>query len=242
MTFGYVLTGAKNFEEVYRTTKTINANCIKVITGWGLNWNDYIEGNRRALVCSLVPTVVIRTVAGDPSSSGALHPVPELVVAEIEPWYAVKRDIIVEIGNEPNVFSSEQEYIYVYRWYLEQTINQLRTYFPHAKIMSTAMQPDKNVERWYQIFSEPSMNIYDMVDYVGVHAYEHTSFFKPETKHLTKMRNLFNSYAGKLFFTELGINGFNPNKLEEYRQISVSNPVTYYHYNSYGDIDGSYHV
>lgn len=240
--FGYVLTGAHTFEEVYKVTKILKADTLKVVTAWGLNWNDKVEGDRRALICSLTPNTVIRTKAGDPSSNGTLHPVADEVIAEIIPWYAVKRDIIIEIGNEPNTYSSEPEYIYIYRWYLAETIQRLRTFFPHAQIISTALQPTKNVKRWYEIFNAPDLNIYTKVDYIGVHAYEHTSFLHPQTGDISRMQSIFQKYTEKLFWTELGINGANPKKIEEYRQISLHNPVTYYHYNSFMDVDANYHV
>jgi hypothetical protein len=237
-----VLTGARDFEEVYRTIRAIDADTIKVVTGWGLSWDNYDEGDRRSLVCSLVPNTVVRTRTGDPSSGGTLHPIPENVVREIQPWYDRKRNIIIEISNEPNVYSSDINYIYEFRWYLAECIHLCRTRFPHAKIMSTAVQPDKDVERWHQIFSEPNMNIYDMVDYVGVHAYEHMSFAQPITHHYDKMLSIFSKQKSKLFFSELGINGKNSNKLAEYRKIAKQFPVTYYHYNSALDIDPQYHV
>ncbi len=245
--FGLVLTAAVNFEEIYTAVKIRRLDTIKVVTGWGLNWNDSVDGNRRALVSSLVPNIVVRTVAGDPSNpSAATFPIVDDVIAEITPWYAVKRDIIIELGNEPNILPYEgtelQDFVYTYRWYLAESIKRLRYFFPHAKLMSTALQPDKKVDYWYQIFSAPDMNIYNMVDYVGVHAYEHTSFLSPQTNHFAKMITRFKPYQKKLFFSELGIAGTNPNKLDEYRTISHSYPVTYYHYNYYGDIDGNYHV
>jgi hypothetical protein len=237
--FGYVLTYARNVEELYIATKKIGADTIKVITAWGLPWDSTQEGNTRALIASLTPNTVIRTKSGDPSSNGTLYPIPDIIIQEIRPWYSVKRNIIIEIGNEPNVHSSTQDYVYIYKWYLAQTILRLRVEFPHAKIMSTALQPDKNVEYWHQIFSE---DIYDTVDYVGVHAYEHRSFTQPITHHYDKMLSIFALQKSKLFFSELGINGANSNKLAEYKAIAMRFPVTYYHYNSALDIDPQYHV
>lgn len=240
-----VLTNAPSFDHVRNVVLRQKLDTIKIVTGWGLPWND-IKNNNRALICSLTPHTIVRTTNGDPSNAQSTkHPIPDKILAEIEPWYKCKRDIIVEIGNEPNMWSNDQDYIFTYRWFLNETIKEIRKTFPLAHIMSTALQPEREVKQWYDIFSQEEMNIYEKTDYVGVHAYEYISFFPgtiPSTNHYKKMVQLFEKYKSKLFFSELGINGNTKNKIEEYRLLSSTYPVTYYHYCFDRMIDSAYHI
>lgn len=243
--FGMVLTNAPSFDHVRSIVKKQRLDTIKVVTYWGLPWDEQ-SNNNRALICSLTPNTIVRTVSGDSSNpQGSLHPIPEKVIEEIKPWYECKRDIIIEIGNEPNMHANTEMYIYTYRWYLNECIKACRKHFPLAQIMSTALQPDRQVQHWYDIFSARDMNIYDSVDYVGVHAYEHMSFQTDAiiaTNHMKYMLDIYKGYKARLFFSELGINGRNPNKLEEYRTISNEFPTTYYHYCFDRMVDSAYHV
>lgn len=244
--FGVVLTQAHSFDEFRTFVKKNTLDTIKVVTAWGLSWEDQ-RSNNRALICSLTPNTVVRTKSGDPSYLLATrHPIPDYVVQEIEPWYRCKRDIIIEIGNEPNLFSSESRYFYEYRWYLLETIKVCRRHFPLARIMSTALQPDYNVQAWFSVFNEKGSNVHDVVDYVGVHAYEHTTFLPnsayAQTRHLQKIEQMYAPYKDKLFFSELGINGVSNRKLQEYRVIGDRYPTTYYHYVQDEGVDSQYHI
>jgi hypothetical protein len=237
--FGVVLTAAHQFREVYNTIQKNNLDTLKVVTAWGLPWD---ENCNRALVSYATPNLIVRTKAGDPSVyQASLHPVYHYVFDEIDPWYKARQDIYIEIGNEPNIRDSSNDYIYTYRWYLAETIQACRVRYPQAKIISTALQPDRDVEKWHHIFSEQSMNIYSMVDYIGVHAYDARSFDTPTQYHIQKMLRIFGTQ--KLFFTELGI--ANPDvkdRIAQYKRVAQHYPVVYYHYNSMKDMDGNYHA
>src|SRR4051812_20130974 len=98
---GVVVTHVYNLGQLADCLNRGGYDTIKVVTGWGMDagWNT--ENMRQLL--HMAPNVIVRTVAGDPSYD---HHNPDFqlpdanrVRSELAPWYAIRPDIMFEIGN-----------------------------------------------------------------------------------------------------------------------------------------------
>lgn len=189
-------------------------NTVKVVTGWGLpsGWTD--NTRREALSCT--KHAIVRTVAGDPSYGGNVahshtYLYPDKVLSEIAPWLEINPELWIELGNEPNVIDDGKNDapIWVYRWFLNETIQKIRHYWPKARIVSPApiMEAHRRPSRWFEIMAD----VIRSCDAVGFHAYEHLSFTRtapPVTNDLALCQRigmrLFSNQPW--FMTEYGIN------------------------------------
>lgn len=188
---------------------------LKVVTGWGVpgGWTD--GAIRRAV--GMAPDVIVRTVMGDPSYGGNINRShwflqPEAVLREVDPWLRVRGDLLVELGNEPNVIDSGPDsdgIIWVYRWFLNETITALRARYPRVRLISPApiMDVARRPDRWFAILADSIRRC----DYVGLHAYEHTNWMgaPPTTGDLGRCIAAAQQLApGRPWLlTEYGING-----------------------------------
>jgi hypothetical protein len=194
---GVILTYVESLDTLEDCVRRGGYDTVKVVTGWGLprSWDD--EARRR--VIAMVPNLIVRTVSGDPSyarphdplAGGPLpgakgpdaqyweydFPRPERVEEEIAPWYALKPDIMIELGNEPNVFNQDDQFIWNWTYFLERSIERCRDRFPQATLISPGFMMDArgNMRRFYEIARQQIA----MCDYVGVHFYEYFAF-KPD--------------------------------------------------------------
>lgn len=234
---GVVLTHTNSLSGLLDTMHANQLGVIKVITGWGIGraWTD--PDRRLAARASML---LVRTEAGDGKTLDANRAVNQLL-----PWYTIRPDLIVEIGNEPNApnapgagVATDQE-IWEYRYNLLAAIRRIRTEMPRARIIGPAMVADATMNRWLAILGDTT----PLVDYIGLHAYEWYQFEPAGTRQLTTALDaaaqLCRMYGHKpLFFTELGINDMKETpvitKLQRYRALSGTLPgnvagVCYYH-------------
>lgn len=208
---GPILTQASSLAPVAACIKRGGYTALKVITGWGLpsGWT------RQAMTqaAQMVPHLIVRTVAGDPSYNGGKQRFPyfQAVAQEIAPWYTVRPQLYIEIGNEPNLFGWDEDGCWAYRWYLEQTIRVCRETFPQAKLIAPALLLEERCRprRWLELCSD----VMWACDAIGVHAYEHDAWLASEQRHGTTgqmelLRRLYGQFFPKhsWLLTEYGIN------------------------------------
>lgn len=258
---GPVLTQCHSLDQVQAAIANGGYNALKVVTGWGSP-----EGWTRGAmtrVANMVEHVVVRTVAGDPSYADGRFglPIPKNVLTEIGPWYTVRPDIWIELGNEPNRAGWSEAQCWTYRYYLALSIAECRHAFPRARLIAPAalLQPDTNPGRWLEICAD----IMRTCDAIGVHAYEFDAWLRSEQRHgstgqLAQLRDLYaRLFAGQQWLlTEYGIHdpGTPPDvKGRRYAAMlrrKASTPALppqiigalYYHLCFDGAVDPSYHI
>jgi D-sedoheptulose 7-phosphate isomerase len=199
---GVILTYVETLDQLEECVRAGDYNAVKVVTGWGLasGWSP----EARARVLKMVPNVIVRTVSGDPSYArpfdsisgarpGAIgpnaqywdydFPDPNTVEQEIGEWYGIRPNIMIEIGNEPNVYNQDDDFIWRWNYFLDQAIQRCRERFPQAKLISPGfmMDPRGKIARFYEIAHQTIAKC----DYIGVHFYEYYAF-KPDQGPVTK--------------------------------------------------------
>ncbi|GAB4444519.1 MAG: hypothetical protein OHK0015_45970 [Chloroflexi bacterium OHK40] len=278
---GVVLTYVDSLDTLEDCVRIGGYDAVKVVTGWGLptGWND--DSRRRVL--ELVPHVIVRTVSGDPSYGRPIDPLsggplpgakgpnarywdydflnPDRVEEEITPWYRLKPTIMIELGNEPNVFNQDDDFIWIWAYHLEQTIARCRKAFPQATLISPGFMADArgNMRRFYEIAHKQIA----MCDYVGVHFYEYYAFTPdkaPATKgELRDVVLLHQQFFPDMpwYITEYGIHNTDQTPRAEkgarYARLihggegwpplpaNIAGAV-YYHLQMKGDIHPEYHI
>lgn len=278
---GVVLTYVESLDTLEDCVQLGGYDVVKVVSGWGLpqGWND----DTRRRVVAMVPNLIVRTVSGDPSYARPVDPLskkhmpgarganaqyweydflnPDRVVAEIAPWYALKPDLMIELGNEPNVFNQDDEFIWRWAYFLEETIKRCRASFPQATLISPGFMMDAagKMQRFYEIAQRQIA----MCDYVGVHFYEYYAF-KPDQGPATKgelrdavalHQQFFPDMAW--YITEYGIHNTDQvprgEKGARYARLVHSGEgwpalplnvagAVYYHLQTRGDIHPEYHI
>lgn len=228
MFYGPVLTNVQSMARLFEYRTQLRFDSIKVITSWGLDsgWND----TTRAQILTLTPNPVVRTTYGDPSNKGKIAyamPYAQNVVEEIEPWIRFKPDLIVEVGNEPNIGIMPTQFIWEYRYHLSEAIKLLRAKFPMVRIIAPGFIVNKTMKEWLSIVGD----VFATADYIGVHAYEHVTYTDsttlPKTNHLQEKTDLLAYLKKPLILTEFGINATSHNgkpitnkmKQQEYRDL-----------------------
>lgn len=278
---GVILTYVDSLDTLEDCVRLGGYNAVKVVSGWGLprSWDP--ESRKR--VIAMVPHLIVRTVSGDPSYARPHDPLaggpipgakganaqyweydflnPDTVQAEIQPWYELKPDLMIELGNEPNVFNQDDDFIWRWAYFLEQTIIRCREVFPEATLISPGFMMDArgNMKRFYEIGQKQIA----MCDYVGMHFYEYYAF-KPDQAPATKGELRDAVQLHQQFFpdmpwyiTEYGIHNTDRTprhvKGERYARllhggdgwpalpVNVRGAV-YYHLQMKGDIHPEYHI
>lgn len=246
MMFGVCLTNTKDFLTFRASVRKNNLDTVKVISAFGfpVSWNQ----QTRAQILALTPNTIVRSVTGDPSymqswkmTRDFVYPDWKRLYKEIFPWYDIKPDILIEIGNEPNLDDSIDPYIY--RYYLLDCIHHCREHFPLARIITPGLQQNGLEQQWFQIFSLDNEKVEPLdADYTGIHVYGHDDV--PFTNTRIQQSIQWAKQLGKpLFCTELGINTPRATRLERYRYFASASSIdaVYYHYNAARDIDPQYH-
>lgn len=259
---GPILTSCYTLDQVADCIKRGGYNALKVVTGWGApgdGWN----AERMTRVARMVERLVVRTVAGDPSYNNGSHafPLAQQVVQEIAPWYRVRADILIEIGNEPNLPGWSEDSCWDYRWHLQEAITQCRAQFPKAKLISPApmLAANTNPRRWIEIAADQLHRC----DYIGIHVYEFDAWLREEqrkgsTAQLETMRQLYTPrfFDKPWLMTEYGINDVETAPIVKGRRAAAmvrrqrSTPVLptqvqgalYYHFCATGDHQPEYHL
>jgi hypothetical protein len=250
MFFGPVLTNEDTIDRLLDYRNAGGFTSFKLVTGWGLTrgWNSI----SRAQALTAVPFPIVRTTVGDPSNA-TVDPFlnPDKVEQELEPFIRYKPDLMVELGNEPNIHYWTNEAIWAYRYFLDLSITRIRTRFPRVHIIAPALIINDEMNRWLDI-------LYDVLwktDSIGVHAYEHYGFIgtlPAKTNQLQIANAVYpRRFINKpLVLTEFGINHHampKQEKLKLYRELLPQLPpvyigATFYHLNAKGDIDPQYNI
>lgn len=275
---GVILTYADNLDIVEDCVRIGGYDTLKVVTGWGLptGWNA--ETRQRLL--QMVPNVIVRTVSGDPSYARPVNPLnepnragagaaywdydfpdPNRIEQEIAEWYAIKPEIMIELGNEPNIFNTDDEFIWRWSFFLAESIKKCREVFPQAKLISPGfmMDPRGKISRFYEIAQQTLAQC----DYIGVHFYEYYAF-KPDQAPASKgeLREAMELHqkffpTKQWYVTEFGINDSKQvqrtDKGERYARLLFADeswPIlpsnvagaVYYHLGMKGDIHPEYHI
>lgn len=253
MFLGPVLTNEENIERLIKYRNKGKFTSFKAVTSWGLDssWTSI----SRAQFLTLTPYPVIRTTVGDPSNA-ATDPFlnPDKVEAELAPWIMYKPDLMVELGNEPNISTGwSNEAIWAYRYFLDLSIKRIRERFPLAHIIAPALIVNDDMNRWLDILSFGG--VLESADSIGVHAYEHYGFIgnhQAKTNQLQIVNAVYQRrFPNKpLVLTEFGVN--HPpmpknEKVKIYRELLAHLPSVYiganfYHLNRKGDIDPQYNI
>jgi hypothetical protein len=251
---GVVLTYVEHLDQLADCVQRGGYDTIKIVTGWGVDSKGgaWSPANMQR-VLRLVPHVIVRTVAGDPSA-GSQHdfPDPDAIEREIRPWYAIRPDIMIEIGNEPNArWNDDDKFIWRWRYFLDAAMDRCRTVFPLATLMAGGLMYGKNKpERWLEILQEPIAK----GDCIAIHAYEFYAFSPGApayTKQLEEALTLCERYfpGRDLYITEFGINDrkvtSNAERGQRYAELLHTDRflpahvrgATYYHLALQGDED-----
>lgn len=254
MFFGPVLTNERDIESLIKYRNKGKFDSIKVITGWGLDtgWNSI----SRAQLLTLTPNPIVRTVGGDPSNR-SVDPFlnPDKTEAELAPWIQYKPDLMVELGNEPNISGNwSNEAIWAYRYFLDLTISRIRNKFPLVHIIAPALIVNDDMNKWLEILNVGGVLM--RADSIGVHAYEHYGFIGASVPARTSQLQIVNAVYRRMFgnkplaLTEFGINHppmAKNEKVSLYRELLQHLPDSYiganfYHLNRKADIDPQYNI
>lgn len=260
---GVVLTYVNNLNQLEDCVRRGRYDTVKVVTGWGVDEGGWSPPNKTR-VLTMVPHVIVRTVVGDPSAgtpgdNDFLY--PDKVEQELAEWYAIKQDITIELGNEPNMKQTDDDFFWKYRYFLAQAVARCRERFPKARIISPApiIGPGHNAQRFWEI----TRDVMNDCDYIGIHAYEFYGFHASHQLAATnQMREALETC--KQFFnhkpwyiTEYGINdskqvsaaekGQRYASMIHYNQCHPQLPgnvkgAVYYHIGMKGDLHPEYHI
>jgi hypothetical protein len=211
---------------------------VKVVSAWGVpgGWTR----DARAFVCAATPITIVRTATGD-GCRGLAFVDADAVEAEIAPWYAIKRRIWIELGNEPNAMLLSEEQAWVFRWHLRRAIARCRRQFPQARLIAPAIAiPGAPYDRLLAICRDA----YDACDAIGIHAYAHRQF--DDDGQLA--RALETARGRPAWLSEYGINAADlsdVDKAQRYVAMLRSLPghvlgATHYHLNTLGDVHPQY--
>ena len=225
----------------------------KVVTGWGLPEGWGYDHNRCRMLVN-TPELIVRTTEGDPSTRNAnWYLDPGTVVDELKPWLALKDTLHVELGNEPDVYLEDMEepdeyYIWVYTYWLHQTLDRLRHQYPQAYLIGPSPRVDvPGWDRWLRIMA-PALR---RCDAVSLHIYGWHRFWqdKGEPEQAFPLyEELFGSQP--IYITELGINDpamADTRKLNVYQTFTKTVPttvkaITYFHYDVAEGFHKDYHI
>lgn len=85
---------------------------LKMVTGWGMGPSGGWTTSNIQTACSKTAVTIVRTNRGDganrPEGPDWGYPIANDdhlgpgIITEIQPWYAAKSNIAIELGNEPN--------------------------------------------------------------------------------------------------------------------------------------------
>jgi hypothetical protein len=193
----------------------------KVVTPWGMV-GGWTQANMTDVCHHTAGTTVVRTHRGDGCRTDAgyqwAYSDPNAIEAEIRPWYNTHNYIWIELGNEPNnqcwtlAGRNNDNYIWEWRYVLDQAIARCRAAFPRATLVSpglaTDTSSDKNavqaeLDKWCAIAGD----VMRKCDYIGFHVYGYYSF-KGGDGTLSSVQPVLSKYFNDKpwLITEYGIN------------------------------------
>lgn len=261
---GVVLTYVPTLDELQDCMTRGGYDTIKVVTGWGVE-GGWTQENMQRLV-GMAPNIIVRTVTGDPSAGGHdpnnRFPDPARVEQELAPWYALRQDLLFEIGNEPNIDDiPSDDFIWGYRFQLDASLARARNLFPQGRFISPGLiiGPGKRFER----FNEIARDVFRKFDLIGLHVYEFFSFSRAQQLATTDQLRIALAVAQRLYpdmpwyITEYGINDVkqvsNAEKGQRYCAMTyygASDPplprnlrgLVYYHLATKNDLHQAYQI
>jgi hypothetical protein len=252
---GAILTHTNSSRNYVDTLKRYNYSVAKVVTAWGIGrrWDSH----SRTHILQNMSHVIVRTVSGDPSyHSASWYPEPMEVVREIEPWYALRKDILIEIGNEPDTRSEKTGYVehdvWAYRWYLLETIKAVRRNYPQVKIIGPSPRVNSipQWQRWIEILQDPLRDC-DMLS-AHIYGWHNLTVNWEDTAQYVRLRTAYDRlFRDKpVMITEVGIHDVQQtaqHKIAKYHEFYLKLPIhwrgmTIYHYSEAKDIDKEYAV
>src|SRR5262245_50328379 len=115
---GLVLTQCDNLNSLVNGLHSNHVPLLKVVTGWGYQWNSGSIGH----VCHAVPSLIVRTVNGDGTREPAagqsmIFLEPHIVIDELTPWLLARPSLWCELGNEPNAHDSSDDAAWAFRYW-----------------------------------------------------------------------------------------------------------------------------
>jgi hypothetical protein len=253
---GVVLTYVEHLDQLQDCVRRGGYDTVKIVTGWGVDskGGGWSPANMQR-VLQMTPHIIIRTVAGDPSAGGGGindFPDPDVVEREIRPWYAIRPDIMIEIGNEPNArWNSDDKFIWKWRYFIDAAIERCRKVFPLATLMVGGLMYGKNQpERFLEILQEPMAKC----DCIAIHAYEFYAFAPGAPAYTRQLQEALTLcerfFPGRdIYLTEYGINDrtitSNAERGQRYASLlhteqylpTTVRGATYYHLALQGDAD-----
>jgi hypothetical protein len=271
---GIVLTYVDNLDQLDDCMRQGGYDTVKVVTNWGLPTGWSRADKERVL---RYPHVIVRTTAGDPSygqqggsTPGTLAmPFANQIHDEIAEWYSIRDSIYIEIGNEPNVYNPDDDFIWQYRAHLDAAIHLCRQDFPKAQLIAPGLiLARKILDRDHDPghFLDIASDVMSQCDLIGVHIYEHFGFRAEQqqqppftTGHLREALRIYPPHFGNKpwYITEYGINDTNKVPMHEKGRryaglvhLNESTPslpgnvvgAVYYHLDTKGDNQPQYHI
>lgn len=216
---GITLTYVDNLDQLDDCMRRGGYDTVKVITGWGLP-QAWTRADRERIL--KYPNVIVRTVAGDPSAEnppGSLTPGrhstpdPNQIQAEIADWYSIRSNIMIELGNEPNAYPGDNDYMYPWCWALKESVKHCRKVFPDAKLIAPGLmlQPGNPAcprPETFLMVAHDQEDAMRKCDYIGIHIYDHSAFQPASKGELALAVGLYSHFFGDMpwFITEYGIN------------------------------------
>lgn len=254
--YGMVLTNTSTVGRLTTTLERHFMNAVKVIPSWGLD-SAWDEASIHELM-NWKGSIVLRTTSGDPSNKAARwHLEPQQVLHEMRPFLRYRTENVwVELGNEPDV-RWEQETksdntIWEYRYYLAETIQILRQYYPKVRLIA----PSPRVfaftrwERWIEIMADQMKRC----DALSAHIYG-WHWLTTDTTDRGEFHALYDVYfrmfgEKDVIITEAGIHDVHVGALEKllrYQTFYQKLPKNWrgffiYHYNEKRDLHPEYAV
>lgn len=164
---GIVLTDCASIGGLLSAVRGAQLPLLKVVTQWGAHWDDA----SRAEVCASMPSLIVRTVAGDgtrgpPDGQSMIFLEPQIVLDELAPWYAANVALSVELGNEPNGYDPSDDAAWTFRYWFLETLTAVRSALPAARIIAPGLIENRQSE-WWAICQDA----FALADAIGFHAY-----------------------------------------------------------------------
>lgn len=205
---GVILTHTNNLDTFVDALNDNQLGILKIVTGWP-QWNE-------AMIRKVadVPRLIVRTKTGDGLQIDA-----DTALAELAPFYKVRQDLLIEVGNEPNKVYATNDQIYEYRWHCVQIARRVLLTMPRARLIMPALIDNADMDRWYDILGDLVMSY----NYIGLHVYEWSNFTPAGTDQLKRglaaAERLRQKYGAKpSMITELGIHDVKLSPLSKARR------------------------
>jgi hypothetical protein len=258
---GVVLTYVNDLGILEDCVRRGGYDTVKVITGWGVDGGWSQQNKQRVL--AMAPNIIVRSVTGDPSyaDGSQAFPDPNHLEQEMQEWYALKPDIRIEIGNEPNIKQTDEEFFWKYRYHVGACVERCRQAFPKARLISPApiIGPQYQARRFWEV----NQDVMQDCDFIGIHFYEYYGFHASQQLATTSQLKEAIEICSALFpkkswyVTEYGINDSKDVSVIEkgrryastihFNECHPSLPTNvkgavYYHLGVKGDLHPEYHI